>query len=141
MYLTYGWLDDNSQQSEETLMGITADRFVECLPKISVGKKTGGILWVLCSFPRYSYIFYATSSGPHFRSYMRDQVTFLNSLDPSARKLIECRPYPKDYGWGDLYFYQKYCGIIKKGSTKTSLMKSLHSARLVVTTYNRTAFL
>lgn len=141
VYLTYGWLDDNSQQREETLLGITADRFVECSPNISIGKKSGGILWVLCSFPRYPYIFYATSSGPHFKGYMRDQVSFLNSLEPSTRKLIECRPYPKDYGWGDLLFYQKYCGVIKKDTSKSSLMKSLRSARLVVTTYNSTAFL
>lgn len=136
-YLTYGW-DDGEKKNVQPF-------FMNRLPYVESGAKNwskdGCILWVLASFPRYSYSMYSVPVGPQFLDYLDEQSMFIKSLCPEARDLVKCRPYMHDYGWSDLERIKESGCEFKMADTSVSMWRQLRSSRLFIGTFNATAFL
>ena len=135
-YLTYGWAEKNNNK----VVPFVANRFTSDHDGV-LGKPDGDIIWVMASFPRYSYTMYAVPVGPQFIDYLNDQALFLSSLTPVVRSNLKLRSYVHHYGWHDLKYIQQQSYSLQMANLKQSLIKEAASARLIICTYNATAHL
>ena len=136
-FLTYGWDD----RTNSNVTPFYASRLPNSKDDRIQGDPKGDIMWVLVSFPRYSYTMYSVPVGPQFRSYLEDQAHFLEALGGETRRLVKCRPYSIEYGWSDMEFIRREVGPVTIEGRRGSILKRLHSVRLFVCTYNATAHL
>ncbi len=135
-YLTYGWNENNSH-----VKPFIVNRF-HCNSQSITGKHNGNILWVLASFPRYSYTMYAVPSGPLFVDYLNEQAEFIMALSSKAKDILRCRAYRHQYAWHDIDYIQNLTNEkIQISNLKKSMLQEAKETRLLVCTYNATAHL
>ncbi|NQT81294.1 MAG: transferase [Candidatus Aminicenantes bacterium] len=136
-YYTWGW---ESKEFKNT-KPLSAAK-LNLIIKKARPEKDGKILLLLTSFPRYSYYMYSipvASSGT--LAYFNDQFRFIKALSKKNQNLLLVRLYQHDYKWSQkkrwLYeFPHIECDIGKK-----SMLCQLKKSRLLICTYNATAFL
>jgi putative transferase (TIGR04331 family) len=136
-YLTYGWSD----AQRKNVVPFVANKLPHARNGRPSGRRDGDILWVLASFPRYAYSMYAVSSGPHFQVYLDEQARFLRALSDETLQVLKCRPYPHEYGWGDLEYITKRGRQFQRDRFRGSIPARIPGLRLLVVTYHATAFL
>lgn len=135
-FLSYGWTD----KGKPHITPFVASRIARTPDSETYGDPFGEILWVLTTFPRYSYIMYSIPMGPQFQDFLEDQVDFIQRLSPETQRLITCRPAPYEYGWYVVDQIQQRVGNLKVDAD-SSMRTLLKKTRIFVCTNNGTAHL
>lgn len=135
-YYTFGWED----RRRPNVIPWSASRLRARIRRSSRAN-TGDILWVVVSFPRYSYTMYSVPAGPQTLDYLEYQHRFLRAVSPSVRRLLRYRPYPLRYGWADEARLREAAGRVRVAGTTQSMHRQLAGSRLFIGTFNATAFL
>jgi len=91
----------------------------------------GGILFLLQSFPRYSYHLYSSPISSQFLEYRESQSSFISKLKDSIKSELYIRMPPADFGndsklfWSDRFPNVRY-------DTNSSFYTSMKSHRIIV---------
>ena len=136
-YLTYGW----KTPGKHNVMPFVSNRLRYVKDKKIIADADGMILWILASFPRYSYTLYSVPMGPQFYQYLLSQADFLKALDDEPRTLLKARPYRYQYGWNDEAIIRQFAGDFQVANLRQSMWRQLRDTRLCVCTYNATTHL
>jgi putative transferase (TIGR04331 family) len=136
-YYTFGWDDP----SKSNVVPWSSSRLRHPVSRSDAAPTQGDILWVVVSFPRYSYTMYSVPVGPQTLSYLAYQHRFARAVSADVRRLLLYRPYPLRYGWSDESRLREAAGDLRIAGTTQSMHRQLARSRLFVGTFNATAFL
>jgi putative transferase (TIGR04331 family) len=134
-YYSWGW----SESAQAKVIPFVATKLVWA-PGLA-GRRTGRILWVLMSLPRYSYWMYSLPVGPQHLAYIEEQRRFAKSVSGEVLSLLLCRPYPEEYGWSEGRRLKDAVPALEVCDGRQSMQEQLCDSRLFVGTYNSTTFL
>ena len=131
-YLTWGWTDPGIPKIQP--LGITK-------PSFGKSSRSGRLLLVLSSSPRYSYAANSDAVSTQVLDSFRLVESFLLSLDDQARRSASIRGYGRDYGWGEIEHFRQNFPEVSVSRPRSRIAKDVSRARLTVTTSNTTTFL
>lgn len=136
IYTSWGWQSTNQSR-------------VEPLPSLKLSnqyikhKKNDKLVVILTSYPKYFYCHYSIPVADQFFSYLDNQVSFLNKLNPSIIKRLLIKPDPSFEGksWdANLYISNKgFADNFMK--TNKNMYEVLEESNLCICTNNATTFL
>jgi len=136
-YFSWGWVTAD-QGKVIPLPAIQLLRFKKNLTP----DKRGGILHILSSLPRYSYIMYSVPLASQFLDYLNDQIVFLNNLSEPVINLLKVRlDSTRSYGWfvRERLKDNGFENILD--NENKDILKTLKRFRLCIATANTTSFL
>ena len=135
-YYSWGWSDERLP-SVRPMPGL---KLVGIEKRIRYSK-SGRILWVLTSIPRYSYRMLSIPVAGQVLAYLDDQFRLASALSTQIRSRITVRLYPGDYGWNEeLRWRDRFPDLdIYKGTA--SMDRQISESSLFIGTYNATTFL
>lgn len=99
------------------------------------------VIVVVNSQPRFSVIPNSNPVGPQLLEYFESVGSLIKRIEPLYGPHLTVRLYPTDYGWGEREFLGLIPGDFEFDSQRVSFRKRLADTRLVLATYNSTAFL
>ena len=135
-FVTWGW----NLLNEPKVQPLPAGKLIH-IKRYLRPNSQGQILWVWCSFPRYSYRMLSIPVASQFLNYVENQINFAKKLSHDARRLLLLRYFPKDYGWGEANKMRELNLGIQDYYGKQTMEDQLKQSRLFVGTYNATTYL
>jgi putative transferase (TIGR04331 family) len=136
-FISWGW----DKCVEDSVIKLPSMQL--CGRKQIVPCNDGSILLIQTSLPRYFYCHYAVPVAGQFLSYLQDQLTFIDRLEPAILNNLNIRldPTLPSRGWdvpglfGEAGYADK---VDKSGQT---LVQAIKTSRVCVCTSNSTVFL
>ena len=136
-FVSWGWDDDNFDSIIKLPSMQLSDR------KNIVPCEGGDILLVQTSLPRYFYCHYSVPVAGQFLDYLKDQVCFLNELEPVLLDILHIRldQTRPSRAWAVENFFGEAGYSDKIDNTDQTLFECLEKCRVCVSTSNSTVFL
>jgi putative transferase (TIGR04331 family) len=105
--------------------------------------KSGGILIITGSLPRYSYFINSLPIGPQVEEYFSDMFDLVSYFNPDVFKRTIVRVYPyEDYLWDQKARWRKMFNKIKfDDDSPRTMYHSINNSRIVLCTYNSTTIM
>ena len=101
----------------------------------------GGALLVCVAMPRYSFDMRSMVIAGQMVSYFEEQFLFVDSLPADIRERVAVRLYPHDYGWNQKERWRNKHPSVKLDDGSCPIKKQIQRSRVIITTYNATAYL
>jgi len=133
-FYSWGWTDKSTKvrvASAPKLIG---------LKDAITGKKSGDVLLVVGSIPRYSYRMFSAPISSQYLAYLDDLLAFMAALNPEVINKTKALHYPDNYGWGVAERFRD-AGFDGKVEVCRNFRERLVDASACISTFNTTTFL
>ena len=134
IFCTWGW---KSNKSNKTIP-LSSPHLSKS--KDTYSSKLDNILFVGTGYPRYCYLFHTQLLPDNMTKYIEDKKTFLCALRNRIKNNILYRPYPIDYGWGEVEVIKEICPA-SKVIFDCNLVDWMKKVKLVVIDHPLTSFI
>tara|TARA_Y200000002_G_scaffold383165_1_gene403711 strand:- start:4016 stop:5803 length:1788 start_codon:yes stop_codon:yes gene_type:complete len=129
-FVTWGWKDSN------VISNLIYEKNI--IDNYSNKESRKKIVLVLLSNPKYTHFLDSTIVGSQITKYFSEMNQFLNLFDNDILSNVYVRANKNSWGWNFVDTLKRNFNEIKFDDTNTSFLKSISSAKIVISTYNST---
>ncbi len=135
IFFSWGWNSSNEPKIHK--LGIlTTKSLVKSNYRLN-----NKILFISTTVPRYSYSIFSLFISSQWLGYFDMQIDFIKNLKAELRGNLIIRLFKNDFNWSQLDRWKKVFPSLIYDVGVNNIERSIKKSKLVVSTYNATAFL